>query len=75
MTDLTPTFCSLALASMSDLPPADKADVYDYAARLLRVDGYPDEAAAAKDAAQGIRDAEAAQTLFTALLSRARKMN
>jgi hypothetical protein len=75
MTDLTPIFCARALADATGLSAADKADLYDYAAALLASHGFASEAAAASDAASGIRDAEAAQTLFTSLLSRAHKMN
>lgn len=74
MTDLALIFCARALTGASSLPPADRADLYDYAATLLQAD-FPQEAAAARDVAKGLRDSEAAQTLFTGLLSRAANVN
>lgn len=71
MRTLTPLFCKLAMDSAASLPSHDRADLYEHAAQLLNIDGYPEYASAASLAAKDLRNAEAAQTHFEALLSAA----
>lgn len=77
MKDMTPIFCSLALdaAQSKGLPTREKADLYDYAAHSLNQDGYPELASAALLAAKDLRNAEAAQSHFDALISSALEVN
>ena len=75
MKRLTPIFCHLALGRLSELPSAERADALDYAASLLIRDGFADQGTAAASAAKDIRNADAAQTHFEALLSAAIDQN
>lgn len=75
MRDLTPLFCQLALAQASSLPSSERADLYDYAAQELARHGYPAQSEAAHSAARDIRNANAAQSHFDALLSAALDVN
>lgn len=71
MRNLTPLFCKLAMERAASLPSCDRADLYEFAAQLFNMDGYPEYASAASLAAKDLRNAEAAQTHFEALLSSA----
>lgn len=75
MSDLTPLFCQLAMAQAASLPSSERADLYDYAAQDLASHGYLAQADAARDAARDIRNANAAQFHFNALLSAALEVN
>jgi hypothetical protein len=75
MKSLVPWFCQLALANAASLPPRERADLYECAAEMLLRYEYIDKAAAANTAAQDLRDAEASQSHFEALLSAAVDMN
>lgn len=68
MRSLTPLFCKLAIEHANALPSATRADLYDHAAKLLNIDGYPEYASAASLAAKDLRNADAAQSHFDALL-------
>jgi hypothetical protein len=68
MKTLTPLFCKLAIDQAASLPSPTRADLYDHAAKLLNIDGYPEFASAASLAAKDLRNADAAQTHFEALL-------
>lgn len=67
-TALVTSFVSRALRNAAELPPAERADHFDFAATLLGKQGLTDAAAAAADAAAALREAEAAQLAFTARL-------
>lgn len=75
MKTLSPLFCQLALSQSNELPSRERADLYEYAAYILNSDGYPDQASAAAMAAKDLRNADAAQTHFDALLSNAVNQN
>jgi len=75
MKSIAPLFCQMALSQVSDLNGSERADLYDFAGEVLRFAGCHDHAEAAKTAATDIRNAEAAQTRFVALLSAAIEMN
>jgi hypothetical protein len=75
MTSLTPLFCQLAITQAASLPSAERADLYEYAAHALNSDGYPEYASAAAMAAKDLRNADAAQSHFEALLSAACNQN
>lgn len=68
MDTLVTSFVSRALRDAAELPPAERADHYDFAAALLGKQGLTDAAAAATAAARALRDAEAAQLTFQARL-------
>lgn len=63
-------FCQLALDAAASLPAVERADCYEVAAHILKAENPPlsDGASAA---ARELRNAEAAQLHFTALLSAA----
>ena len=75
MKALTPLFCKLAMDQAGQLPSRERADLYEYAAYVLNSEGYPDYASAAAMAAKDLRNADAAQSLFDALLSAACDQN
>lgn len=65
---LVTSFVSRALRDAAELPPAERADHYDYAADLLQRHGLTEAATAATTAATALREAEAAQLSFQARL-------
>lgn len=69
MNDIAATFCELALEAAANHPPAQRADLFDFAACILRDAQADDAASAALKAAQAIREAEAAQMTFKRLLT------
>jgi hypothetical protein len=75
MKTLAPIFCQLALSNSTEMPSRERADLYEYAAWLLNTADYPDQASAAAMAAKDLRNADAAQTHFDALLSNAIHQN
>lgn len=75
MKNLAINFCARALSNSADIPSALRADLYDYAADLLDNAKLHAESEAARATALDLRNAEAAQARFEALLSAARELN
>lgn len=68
-------FCARALDGATTLPTAERADFFDLAGDILEQAGLPSHATAARTAATDLRNAEAAQARFDALLNAALDMN
>lgn len=64
-------FCQHALSSAEGLSSAERADFLDFAGSVLMHADCPIQAEAAKTAAADLRNADAAQARFEALLSAA----
>lgn len=71
MKKLAAQFCYHALRGAADLSPGERADYYDFAAKVLAAHDMTDMARAAKAASEDLRNAEASQLQFHALLSSA----
>lgn len=75
MKQLAATFCRKALAAMQDSGPAERADHLEFAADILDSHALDEMAVAARRAAQDLRNAEASQLKFQALLLSAINQN
>lgn len=64
----------LALVGIEKMHPSDRADVYDAVAIIMH-SVHPEESAEAQRIADTIREAEAAQMKFSALLKAADEQN
>jgi len=62
-------FTMRALAGAADLPPAQRAELYDFASHVLIIADCHEEAEAAKTTAHHLREAECSQMLLRALLT------
>lgn len=72
MYTLAPAFVAAALSAVETLPPAQRADHYDFAAEVLKRFGHKGAAKAAQDVGRTLRESEAAQLHFLAVLSPAK---
>lgn len=75
MKQLASIFCQRALEDTQDLPPAERADLYAFAAHVLSLADCKVEADAAQCLANDLRNTDAAQRRFDELLSAAIKVN
>lgn len=71
MKNLIVQFCQRALSETRDLSAGERADYYDLAADILRLYDMTSMTQAARIAARDLREAEASQLQFQALLSSA----
>lgn len=62
-------FCDLALHAAKHLPPAERADLFEFAGQVLQARDLPEAAHAASRAATALREAESAQLTFKRLLA------
>jgi len=69
MKQLTADFCQRALASTAGLSAGERADYFDFAQSIFHLMGMHQMAKAAADVAHDLREAEASQLNFQALLS------
>lgn len=61
-------FCDLAMSAAAHLPPAERADLFEFAGQVLHARDLPEAAHAASRAAAALREAESAQLTFKRLL-------
>lgn len=66
---IAPLFCQLALDAACNASPAERADLFDFAADILERSQCTAAATAAARAAAILREAEAAQLTFRQLLT------
>lgn len=75
MKSLAAQFCQRALHGIEQLPAAERADHLEFAADVLGTYDLREMSQAAKAAAADLRNAEASQLKFQALLSSAINQN
>ena len=71
MNDLALAFCESALSNVEAMNPAERADFFEFAAGVLARAKYTTEAAAAHGAARALREEEARQLIFRAVMDAA----